>query len=73
VYPGFFVNLSKNYPFLSAADTRLLALIKLGLNNPEMANMLGITIDGIIKAKQRLRKKLDISLISDIEADYTIN
>jgi len=66
VHPGFFVNLSKNYPQLSAADTRLLALVKLGLNNSEMANMLGITVEGIKKAKQRLRKKIDIQAVNDI-------
>ena len=66
VHPGFFVNLSKSYPQLSAADTRLLALVKLGLNNAEMANMLGITIEGIKKAKQRLRKKIDQGAINDI-------
>jgi len=67
VYPGFFINLSRNYPNLSATDTRLLSLIKLGLNNSEMANMLGITVEGIQKAKQRMRKKLDIATISDID------
>lgn len=69
VYPGFFVNLSRNYPQLSATDTRLLALIKLGLNNTEMANMLGITVEGIKKAKQRLRKKIDIGIVGDLDAD----
>jgi tetratricopeptide (TPR) repeat protein/DNA-binding CsgD family transcriptional regulator len=60
VYPGFFVNLKKNYPHLSATDTRMLALLKLGLNNAEMSNMIGITIEGIKKGKQRLRKKMNI-------------
>lgn len=69
VYPGFFVNVSKKYPHLSATDTRMLALIKLGLSNAEMANMLGITIEGIKKAKQRLRKKIDIQLIENDEKD----
>jgi tetratricopeptide (TPR) repeat protein len=59
VYPGFFVNLSKDNPNLSTTDTRIIALMKLGLSNAEMANMLGITIEGIKKAKQRLRKKID--------------
>jgi Tfp pilus assembly protein PilF/DNA-binding CsgD family transcriptional regulator len=68
VYPGFFVNVSKKYPHLSATDTRLLALIKLGLNNAEMANMLGITVEGIKKAKQRLRKKIDIQAVEAIES-----
>ena len=33
-----------------------------------MANMLGITIEGIKKAKQRLRKKIDIQAVEDIES-----
>ena len=57
VYPGFFIGLNKKHPLLSDTEIRTLTLIKLGLNNTEMANMLGITIDGILKAKQRLRKK----------------
>ena len=67
VYPGFFISLNKKYPLLSDTEIRMLTLIKLGLNNTEMANMLGITIDGILKSKQRLRKKIDISTISDLE------
>ena len=63
VYPGFFMSLTKDYPWLSDTEIRTITLIKLGLNNTEMANMLGITIDGILKAKQRLRKKIDISAI----------
>ncbi len=67
VYPGFFISLNTKYPWLSDTEIRTLTLIKLGLNNTEMANMLGITIDGILKAKQRLRKKIDLSTISDLE------
>ena len=66
VYPGFFINLSKNHPALSATDTRLLALIKLDLSNSEMSNMLGITIEGVKKAKQRLRKKISYTDINNI-------
>jgi tetratricopeptide (TPR) repeat protein/DNA-binding CsgD family transcriptional regulator len=73
VYPGFFIDLSKNYPQLSATDTRLLTLLKLGLTNSEMANMLGITIEGIQKAKQRLRKKLDLNTLSDIGHSFSVN
>ncbi len=72
VYPGFFVSLSEKYPLLSSTDTRILTLIKLGLNNSEMANMLGITIEGIQKAKQRLRKKLDVTTLSDVGHDIAV-
>lgn len=69
VYPGFFVSLSKQNPTLSTTDTRIITLMKLGLNNAEMANMLGITVEGIKKAKQRLRKKMDIQTAIGAETD----
>lgn len=67
VYGTFFYNLRHRYANISDTDTRLLALIKLKLNNREMAGMLGITIDGIKKAKQRLRKKMNIPDSEEIE------
>ncbi|TSD63019.1 hypothetical protein FFF34_018900 [Inquilinus sp. KBS0705] len=67
VHSAFFYNLRNKYPHLSDTDTRLLALIKLRLNNREMAGMMGVTIDGIKKSKQRLRKKMDIALDTEIE------
>lgn len=63
VYPVFFNNLKNKVPCdsnLTATDTRILVLIKLQLSNPEMANLAGITIEGIKKSKQRLRKKLSL-------------
>ncbi|MBK0381224.1 tetratricopeptide repeat protein [Mucilaginibacter segetis] len=67
VYPAFFYNLRKNYPQLTATDTRLLTLVKLNLNNKEMAGMLGITTDGVKKSKQRLRKKLNLNNGEELE------
>lgn len=57
VHPSFFTLLDARFPGNTEADMRLLALIRLKLNNREMAGMLGITIEGVKKAKQRLRKK----------------
>ncbi|MCQ6959696.1 tetratricopeptide repeat protein [Mucilaginibacter aquariorum] len=67
VHGTFFYNLRRKYDNLSDTDIRLLALIKLKLNNKEMAGMLGITVDGIKKAKQRLRKKMNLSEDEEIE------
>jgi tetratricopeptide (TPR) repeat protein len=67
VHGTFFYNLRHKYGNLSGTDERLLALIKLKLNNREMAGMLGITVDGIKKAKQRLRKKMNLSQQEEIE------
>ena len=60
VYPGFFIRLKEKMPDLSAADTRLLALTKLQLPPKNMASMLGVSYDAVKKARQRLRKKINL-------------
>jgi tetratricopeptide (TPR) repeat protein len=67
VHAGFLRSIKKNFPAISGSDVRLLTLMKLQLSNREMANMLGITTDGIKKAKQRLRKKMELPEGIDIE------
>lgn len=57
IYPNFFNKLQKDYTDISPAETRLMALQKLGLPTKEMANMLGISPDSIKKARYRFRKK----------------
>ncbi|MBS7332336.1 MAG: tetratricopeptide repeat protein, partial [Weeksellaceae bacterium] len=49
--------LMENYPNLTDSNLRIIFLQKLGLSNSETAQLLGVTIDAIKKAKQRLRKK----------------
>jgi len=71
VYPNFLFNLKKNFLNLSETDVRLLTLIKLQSSNKEMANMLGITPEGIKKAKQRLRKKMQLD--GDISIEEAIS
>lgn len=57
IYPSFFTKLSFDYPDMSPAETRIVALQKLNLSTKDMANMLGISVDSIKKARYRLRKK----------------
>jgi len=68
VHPSFFKILTVRFPDLTETDTRLLSLVKLKLNNREMAGMLGITIEGVKKSKQRLRKKIGLSEEGSLEA-----
>ena len=67
VHTGFFIKLRKAFPKLTDTDMRLLSLLRLGLNNREMANMLGVTVEGVKKAKQRMRKKMDLPADQEIE------
>lgn len=48
---------SIHFPELTESNLRIVLLQKMGLTNLETANLLGVTIDAIKKAKQRLRKK----------------
>lgn len=57
VYPGFLVEQKSINPRLSENDLRLLALMKLDLSNRSMSDLLGVSIDAVKKAKQRLKKK----------------
>lgn len=57
VYPDFISNLYKENPEITHAEVRLMALSKLNLRDHEMANMLGVSIDAIRKARYRFRKK----------------
>lgn len=67
VHPRFFIVLKQKFPHLTAGDTRMLSLVKLQLSNYEMANMLGVTIEGVKKSKQRLRKKIELAKEETLE------
>ncbi|WP_291077631.1 MULTISPECIES: transcriptional regulator [unclassified Empedobacter] len=49
--------LSQNFPSLTESNLRTIYLLKLGLNNLEISQILGISADSVKKAKQRLKKK----------------
>lgn len=57
VFPAFFDDLMTQHPDLTPAEYRLVALLKLQLPNPAMANMLGISTESLKKTRYRLRKK----------------
>lgn len=62
MYPAFYPQLIERYPDLTQCELRLLSLMKFKLNNKEMALRLGISMEGVKKSKQRLRKKTNIDL-----------
>lgn len=71
VHPSFFGNIkSKGYK-LTKAEERLVALEKLGLDNQEIANILGISVESIFISRYRLRKKIkapkEISLVEYLD------
>ena len=58
-HPDFYNYLMKNFETLTDSNLRLVILMSLQLSNQQISNLLGITVDGVKKAKQRLKKKLD--------------
>ncbi|PKV51442.1 7TM protein involved in diverse intracellular signaling [Aquimarina sp. MAR_2010_214] len=70
VHPNFFYILKSKYPTLTNAEIRMIALLKLHLSNKEIAGMLGINSNSVVKTKYRLRKK--ISDEEDIDIDTVI-
>jgi tetratricopeptide (TPR) repeat protein len=67
VYPGFFIRLREKIPDLSPTETRLFALTKLQMPLKDMAAMLGVSYDAIRKARQRVRKKINLPEEGDLE------
>ncbi|GAB2496380.1 tetratricopeptide repeat protein [Algoriphagus taiwanensis] len=67
VHPEFFSKAANNFPGLSPSEYRLMALIRMNLSSKEMANILMISMPGIKKARQRLRKKLGLETGDSLE------
>lgn len=58
-FPKFFEKLTNQYPDLTDSELRLLALMNLHLSNNELAEKLSVSLEGVKKAKQRLKKKIN--------------
>lgn len=58
VHPELWTKLAQTHEDLTHNDMRLLALMKMGFSNKEIADILHITEGGLKKARYRLRKKL---------------
>lgn len=59
VHHGYLERLKDLHPQLTEADLRIIALQKLEFSNRSIGDLLGISVDGVKKAKQRLKKKLE--------------
>jgi tetratricopeptide (TPR) repeat protein len=71
VYQDFYEKIVK-IPNLTEGDKRQILLLKLGYTNKMSADVLGISTEGIKRARQRLAKKLNLLDASKLE-DYFAN
>ncbi|MFS4416488.1 tetratricopeptide repeat protein [Maribacter sp. 2307ULW6-5] len=67
VHKDFAKQAMAKYPDITKNELRLMALMKMNLSSKEIANILNISSDGVKKARQRLRKKMDLSPDDSLE------
>lgn len=54
---AFYYHVQSSLPHLTESQLRIVLLKKIGLNNKEIANVVGVSPDSVKKASQRLRQK----------------
>lgn len=59
LHPKYLQKHTIAHPSLTENDLRIISLMKLKLTNQSMCDLLGISLEGIKKAKQRLKKKMN--------------
>jgi DNA-binding CsgD family transcriptional regulator len=66
VYMNLLTRLKTQYPDLTRTNLKLCAYLRLNMSSKEIATLMNITSSGIDKARNRLRKKLDIQPSHDL-------
>lgn len=61
VYPSLLLQAREVNKDITNSEERLIALERLNLKTPEIANILGVSPESVVKVRYRLRKKLGIS------------
>ncbi len=67
VHPGFFEQLLSSKISYTKGERRLIALMKLNLNIPEISDMLGISSESVSKSRFRLKRKLQLNEEDDLD------
>lgn len=67
VHKDFNSIVKQKFTDITSNELRLMSLIKMNLSTKEIANILNISIPGVKKARQRLRKKMQLSTNDSLE------
>lgn len=67
IHTNFNSTVLEKYPKVTPNELRLMSLLKMNLSSKEIANILNITDGGVLKARQRLRKKLGLQASDSLE------
>ena len=74
VHASFLAKLRAQFPELTEAEAELATLYRIGLSSNEVATVRGISMHGVKKARQRLRRKLGLGVdqnLADVLANIT--
>ncbi len=71
IYPGFFLKLMEKISDITLAEQRMAALTRLHLTSKQIASILGISLNSVHKAKQRLRHRFNLQSEASIEEFIT--
>ena len=72
VHPDYFEKLKDTYADLSQNDLKMCAYLKVGLDNKVIAQINNITVAGVKKSLNRLKKKIKITAEDSIR-DFLIS
>jgi tetratricopeptide (TPR) repeat protein len=67
VHPNFFHYINANFPDLTKTEVKICAYIKIKFNNYEIANLLNIDYQSVIKNRYRIRKKINLQNAEDLD------
>lgn len=67
IHHHFYENLNEEYPTITMKEMRLCALLRLGLSTKEIADITFKEVRSVESARNRLRKKLQISQTEDLQ------
>ncbi len=67
VHTHFYQNATSQYPGLTPGDLRLMTLLRMNISSKEIASILNISSNGIKKARQRLRRKMNLNANESLE------
>lgn len=72
VHPTFNSAVTEKYPTFSKGELRMACLLKMNLSTKDIANLLNITIAGVKKSRNRMRKKMDIDSSVDLTNHFMV-
>lgn len=65
---AFYEKLHKAYPTLTKTEAKLCSLIRLNIDNNEIAILQNVAVESVYRSRSRLRKKLNLSPKDDLDA-----